>query len=74
MSLVRILNRLQQIRWDRGLSLEDVEQLTGVSVSEISRIENGKRNPKQKTMLLISKGLEIPVEDIFILNWKDAGL
>jgi transcriptional regulator with XRE-family HTH domain len=69
-----ILNNLYSIRTERGLSLRDVEKLTGVSHVQIERIELGLRSPSQKVMLKISRGLKLPVSKIFELDYTKVNI
>jgi transcriptional regulator with XRE-family HTH domain len=64
----KILNKLKQIRWERNLSTRDVEKLTGITNGMISKLENGDSYPTQITMMLIARGLELKVEEVFILD------
>jgi transcriptional regulator with XRE-family HTH domain len=64
----KVLNKLKQIRWERNLSTRDVEKLTGITNGMISQIENGHSYPTQLSMLLIARGLELRVDEIFILD------
>ncbi len=66
----RIYNRIRELRWQLGLTTYDLAERGGLSQGEVSMVENGKRIPNQFTMVLISKGLGVPVVDIFILDWK----
>ncbi len=50
-------NRLHEIRNDRGLTIEQVAEATGLSVSYVSRLENGERNLSVKNMNLFAHAL-----------------
>lgn len=41
------------------MTQEEVAERSGVQAGEISRIENGKRDPQVSTVLKIAKGLGI---------------
>ncbi len=61
-------NRLQELRWEKDWSQEQLSRLSGVSRTTISAIESGiTTNPSVETALLLSKALGIPVEHIFSL-------
>ena len=68
------LNRIAEIREEKGLSLRDLEKLSGVDHSTISLVENGLRSPTQHTILLISKALECDTGDVFYLNWRKLNI
>ena len=53
--------RIAQLRRKRGLSLEKLAYESGVSKGNLSDIENGKKNPRLSTLILIAEGLEISV-------------
>lgn len=58
-------NRLRQWRCDEGLTLEEVSDLVGLSVSALSRIERGERNVPPLTRVRIARRLGVPVRDLF---------
>lgn len=61
-------NNLQQLRWDRNLSQQQLSIKSGVKRSIISNIENGyTANPSVLTVLKLAKALNVKVEDIFSL-------
>lgn len=52
--------QLRQLRGQRGLGVNQLAMQSGVSASQISRIENGKKNiPKLDTLKKLAKGLHI---------------
>jgi transcriptional regulator with XRE-family HTH domain len=50
---------LRAARVEREMTQEEVAQRSDVQAGEISRIENGKRDPQVSTVLKIAKGLGI---------------
>jgi transcriptional regulator with XRE-family HTH domain len=50
---------LRAARVEREMTQEEVSERSGVQAGEISRIENGKRDPQVSTVLKIAKGLGI---------------
>ncbi|MFJ8244374.1 helix-turn-helix domain-containing protein [Peribacillus asahii] len=54
-----IANNLAQMRKKRGLSLDRVAELTGVSKAMLAQIENGKSNPTVTTLWKIANGLQV---------------
>jgi transcriptional regulator with XRE-family HTH domain len=67
---MKVLNRVKQLRLERGLSLRELSKLSGVDKSVIYRIENGYSYPTQITMMRISRGLKHETHEVFDLNWK----
>lgn len=60
----RIGSRLRQTRKARNLTLTAVGQLTGVSTSALSKIENGLVSPSFDIIKRICDGLDLPIEDL----------
>jgi transcriptional regulator with XRE-family HTH domain len=50
--------RVQRLRRDKGLSLEDLSQLTGFEVDLLTRIENDEIQPQLGTIIRLSKALD----------------
>lgn len=61
-------NRLQELRWEKDWSQEQLSRRSGVSRKNISNIENGvTQDPSVYTALKLAKALSVLVEDIFTL-------
>lgn len=56
---VNIAQNLSRIRKTRGLSLDKVSELTGVSKGMIAQIEKGTSNPTVSVMWKIANGLQL---------------
>lgn len=56
--------RLKEIRHREGWSLRDVEEMTGVSKSALSRIERGCVSPSADELEMLAKGLHIGIVDL----------
>lgn len=63
MTIEHLPATLRKARRDRGLTLHQVEERTGISYSSISDIELGKRQPTLETLerLAAAYGLELTV-------------
>ena len=62
-------NRVQEIRWHKNLTLKQLSQLSGVSISEISKIENNElRNVTLLTAYRLSKALKVDILELFIME------
>jgi len=60
----QISKNLKQIRKDKGLTLEDVSDVSGVSKSMLGEIERGGTNPTILVLWKIAEGLRIPLTDL----------
>ena len=59
-------NRLQELRWKKGWSQQQLANKSKVSKSTIGEIENGKiKNPTNETVYQLSIALEVDILDIF---------
>jgi transcriptional regulator with XRE-family HTH domain len=47
------------------LALEDIADLTGFSISMLSRVERGKRNLSPKAKVTLAKRLGVHIRDLF---------
>lgn len=66
----RLGNRLKVARAEKNLSQEQLASLAGVTRQTISSIETGQYNPSSLLALLLAKGLDKRVEDLFYLEEK----
>lgn len=57
-------NRIREWRRARGVSLERLAELAGVSPSYLNRMETGERNVSIKRLSPISRALDVPVGDL----------
>ena len=65
-NLVLIGARIHQGRKQKNLTLQEVSEKAGLSVSYLSQIENGKVNINISSLETISKVLEIPLANFFL--------
>lgn len=56
--------RLQEYRWKRDYSIEQLARLSGVSSSQISRIENGVSIPTVEIMCRLARALNCKLSDL----------
>lgn len=61
-------NRLREIRKAIGLTLEQVEELTGIDSGNLSRIETGQARGWTMTRMRIAEALALPERFIFEEN------
>ncbi|WP_129787638.1 helix-turn-helix domain-containing protein [Promicromonospora panici] len=56
--------RLRAIRKQRRSTLGQVAELTGMSVSTLSRIESGQRRPTLEVLLPLARAYRMPLDDL----------
>ena len=54
-----LADKIKGLRKERHWSQEDLEEYTGVSVRQISRIESGKCEPSVETLLKLADAFEV---------------
>lgn len=57
-------NRIRALRDERDLTIEEVAEATGLSVSYVSRLENGERNLSVKNLNLFAHALAVSPQEI----------
>jgi len=57
--------RIRSLRKERGLTLDRLAELTGLSTGIISQVERGLANPSFSTLVQLAHGLGIPVGMLF---------
>jgi transcriptional regulator with XRE-family HTH domain len=67
-SLGRLASALRRVREQRQLSQADLARLAGVSPSAISQAEAGHRGLSLDTVVTLSEGLQISVDDLLSLR------
>lgn len=58
-------NRIRELRKAKGWTQEQLAEAAGLHYSYIGGVERGNRNISLETLEKISKGLQVPVEQIF---------
>jgi len=56
--------RLRRVREQRGVTLTEVANLTGISKSTLSRLENGQRRPSLELLLPLAQTYRVPIDDL----------
>ncbi len=60
-----VASRLQALRRSRGLGKSELADRAGVTYRTVHDLERGRRpRVQEKTLMLIAKGLEIPVAEL----------
>lgn len=65
-----VIIKLWEIRTAKGLKLEAVAAVTGVSKSTLNNIENGKTSPTLANLEKIAKGLGCRISDMYESEYK----
>lgn len=55
---MKISKKLKQMRKENNLTLKELSNKSGVSISFISDIENGRRNPSIETLKVLASALD----------------
>jgi transcriptional regulator with XRE-family HTH domain len=56
--------RLRQVREQRGLTLTEAAEQTGISKSTLSRLEHGQRRPSLELLLPLAQLYRVPIDDL----------
>jgi len=60
--------KVRNHRQERGLSLKELAEQTGLSASYINEIEKGRKYPKAEKILALSEALEVSYDDLVSLS------
>ncbi|PPG28126.1 XRE family transcriptional regulator [Pseudoclavibacter sp. RFBB5] len=63
-ALSRVAPRLREIRQARGMTLSEVADETGLSISTLSRLESGGRRPSLDALLPLARCYRVPLDDL----------
>ena len=56
--------RLRAARLERGATLAELAESTGISVSTLSRLESGQRKPTLELLLPLARAHQIPLDEL----------
>ena len=59
-----LAKKLRVLRAERGLTLREAAQQTGVDKDTLSKLERGIRHPHDVTISRLAKGYDVPVEEL----------
>lgn len=62
---VKVTMHIKEIRKARGITMEELSNLSSVSVSYISEIEAGRYNPTINVLCLLAAALNVQPESLF---------
>jgi transcriptional regulator with XRE-family HTH domain len=60
------VDRIRELRIDRGLSQTDLAALAGLNKSRICNIESGKANPNLSTLQAVADAMLVEVYDLLV--------
>lgn len=63
-ALAAVGPRLRAVRKRRGVTLAQLAEATGVSVSTLSRLESGGRKPTLELLLPLAKAHQVPLDEL----------
>ena len=63
-ALEQVAPRLRKVREQRGMTLADLSERTGISKSTLSRLENGQRRPSLELLLPLAQEYRVPLDDL----------
>jgi len=59
-----LATKLRVLRAERGLTVRQVAELSGVAKETISQIERGERHPYDRTLAKLARAYSVPVQDL----------
>ncbi|WP_426514696.1 helix-turn-helix domain-containing protein [Dactylosporangium sp. McL0621] len=63
-ALDQVGSRLKGLRAQRRITLTGLAEITGISKSTLSRLENGQRRPTLEILLALSLAYRVPLDDL----------
>lgn len=67
-TLVSIGNRIREARLARGLTLQGIAELSGVSPSMLSLVERGRASPSIGSLIVIANALGVTMSELLATN------
>ena len=58
------MDRLKALRYQRVLTLRELEQQSGVAYNTIWHLENGKRGAQPRTLRKLARALDVEPEEL----------
>jgi len=72
MSAVQLLNHIRKLRFENGMTQEELALRTGVSRQTIMSIERGQTNPSVLLAYKIAAAFNVPITSVFDMDGKLA--
>ena len=61
---------VKKIRLEKGMTLESLAKLSGISKGHLSKIERQERDPKLSTLIQIALALKVDIKELYkITKW-----
>lgn len=70
--LENIGRNIKALRMSKGLQQKDVSELTGISISQYGRIENGQTKASVVTLVKVAQALEVGMDVLVFGNKLEA--
>ena len=68
MKYIELSEHLKKMRIDKGYSQEELSEKSSLSLRTIQRLENGESSPREDTLSLLTKALDIPKDYFTVIN------
>lgn len=68
------MNRLKELRKDKGLTLDDIEEELGIGRGTYNNYENGKTFPKLKTLVKMATFYDVTIDYMLGVAWTPCAL
>lgn len=62
---IKLGDRIKYLRKQKGMRQLDLSVDTGIPLSKMAAIEQGKHNPTLKTLIIIADTLEVGLKELF---------
>ncbi|UPA22682.1 helix-turn-helix transcriptional regulator [Candidatus Peribacteria bacterium] len=72
MSTVQLLNYIRKLRFEHGMTQEELALRTGVSRQTIMSIERGQTNPSVLLAYKIAAAFSVPITSVFDMEGRLA--
>jgi len=59
---------IKKIRKSKGITIQELSDISGISISSLSMYESGKRVPSIKNIKLIASGLNVKIDEFYDNN------
>ena len=63
--IIGLGNRIRELRLKNKMSQNDLAMLCNFEKATMSRIESGKSNPTVRTLIIISRALDVHIVELF---------
>lgn len=64
-AIAAVGRQIRALRKERGLTLEELSERSGISTGLISQVERGKGNPSFASLAQLAHGLDVPIGRLF---------